>query len=361
MITHIDRKLAQQIVNTVKDVCGQDINFIDTNGIVFASTDEKRIGTFHEIALKVASTGNTQEVLYNNIHAGSYEGVNLPVYHNGKIVAVIGISGPPDIARKYAYLAERITSLLIREQELNAYSRNEADKKNYIIQTLLYGENINYEYLLSTISNMNIDKTQDMRIILIRLNPRYNRANVSLLEQKIQNLFQTANTPLYTYHYPNEYIAVCEDRNFISNQSYFQEFANNYNEILRIGVGNVTSIFQLSGSYNAASIAINSMRPENNGYSNFEDLTLEMILGTLDKKTQDDYLRRTVSKLSEEDLKLLRIYYHSDMSLTNTCNQLYIHKNTLQYKLDRINRLCGLNPRKFQDAVVLYIATCLKE
>ena len=148
MITHIDRKLAQQIVNTVKDVCGQDINFIDTNGIVFASTDAKRIGTFHEIALKVASTGNTHEVLYNNIHAGSYEGVNLPVYHNGKIVAVIGISGPPDIARKYAYLAERITSLLIREQELNAYSRNEADKKNYIIQTLLYGENINYEYLL---------------------------------------------------------------------------------------------------------------------------------------------------------------------------------------------------------------------
>ena len=45
----IDKKLAQQIVATVKDVCGQNVNFIDHTGIIYASTDEKRIGSFHEI------------------------------------------------------------------------------------------------------------------------------------------------------------------------------------------------------------------------------------------------------------------------------------------------------------------------
>ena len=45
----IDQSLAMQIVNTVKDVCGQDINFIDQSGIIFASTNPNRIGTFHEI------------------------------------------------------------------------------------------------------------------------------------------------------------------------------------------------------------------------------------------------------------------------------------------------------------------------
>lgn len=52
----------------------------------------------------------------------------MPLYHEGRILAVIGITGVPDQIRKYAYLAERITNLLIREQELNQYSRREADK-----------------------------------------------------------------------------------------------------------------------------------------------------------------------------------------------------------------------------------------
>lgn len=48
----IDRTLAAQVVNTVKDVCGRDVNFINQSGIIFASTDPERIGTFHEIAIR---------------------------------------------------------------------------------------------------------------------------------------------------------------------------------------------------------------------------------------------------------------------------------------------------------------------
>ena len=38
MITTVSRTLAQQIVNTVQDICGHDINFINRKGIIFAST-----------------------------------------------------------------------------------------------------------------------------------------------------------------------------------------------------------------------------------------------------------------------------------------------------------------------------------
>ena len=57
MITSVDSALAQQIVNTVKDVCGYDINFISENGEIFASTNTSRIGTFHEIGKKAAFSG----------------------------------------------------------------------------------------------------------------------------------------------------------------------------------------------------------------------------------------------------------------------------------------------------------------
>lgn len=36
---NIDKTLAKQIINTVEEVCGHGINFIDRKGIIFASTD----------------------------------------------------------------------------------------------------------------------------------------------------------------------------------------------------------------------------------------------------------------------------------------------------------------------------------
>ena len=44
MVSTLSQKTAQKLVNTVKDVCGQDINFINTDGIIFASTNRNRIG-----------------------------------------------------------------------------------------------------------------------------------------------------------------------------------------------------------------------------------------------------------------------------------------------------------------------------
>ena len=38
---YINNQLATQIVETVKDICDHDINFIDCQGIIYASTDIK--------------------------------------------------------------------------------------------------------------------------------------------------------------------------------------------------------------------------------------------------------------------------------------------------------------------------------
>ncbi|MFR9062882.1 MAG: sugar diacid recognition domain-containing protein [[Clostridium] scindens] len=48
MITTVSRTLAQQIVNTVRDICGHDINFINRRNNI-CQHERERIGTFHEI------------------------------------------------------------------------------------------------------------------------------------------------------------------------------------------------------------------------------------------------------------------------------------------------------------------------
>ncbi len=214
MITSMDSILAQQIVDTVKDVCGYDINFISENGEIFASTNVSRISTFHEIGKRAALSGNTIEVNENDSFAGTQQGINMPVYHNGKLLAVIGITGVPDEVRKYAYLAERITRLLIREKELNAFSRSQADKKNYIVTTLMREEKSDSGYLNECLKDFRIDPKTPKRFLVIQINPGYNLMNLSLLEQKIRQMFTQADIELFTFIHPREFLSVIEDSDY---------------------------------------------------------------------------------------------------------------------------------------------------
>lgn len=115
MAFSIRQNVAQQIVEAVKDVAGHDINFIDAKGIIFASTDIKRIGDYHEIGHQVIKKGD--------------------------ICAVIGISGEPNEVRKYVYQAfESTDSQLYTFNYANEYilflEAEKVEKCLYIFEKL---------------------------------------------------------------------------------------------------------------------------------------------------------------------------------------------------------------------------------
>lgn len=77
MAEQIEQRTAQQIVDTVKEVCGYNINFIRPDGIIMASTDPERVGTYHEIGQKAARTGEAIEVAEDEGFYGSRKGINM--------------------------------------------------------------------------------------------------------------------------------------------------------------------------------------------------------------------------------------------------------------------------------------------
>ena len=360
MITHISHTLAQQIVNTIKDVCSYDINFINPSGTIIASTNSARIGTFHEIGRKAAATGTTIEVAESDNFTGTRQGINMPLYHEDNLLAVIGITGSPEKVRKYAFLAQRITSLLIREQELNQYSRRQADKKHFVIQSLIRNETDNQEYLTSCLHEFKIDLNTKKRIVLIRTNKQNPITNRSVLEQKIQQMFAQAHVCLHTFNYPGDFIALIEETDFEKQNYIFKLFAKEHFDILDIAVGKPTSLFQLHTSYQSAETALHSLIISSEHYVIFDDLTLELILSTITLENQKEFLAKTIAPLNEQELHLLEVYFSEEMSLAATSERLFLHKNTLQYKLNAIQKKCSLNPRKFQDAVLLYLAGKIK-
>ena len=352
----ITPKLAQQIANTVKDVCGQNINFIDVHGIIYASTTELRIGDFHEIGLQVATSGTTIEVYEKDTYHGTREGINIPVLHNGNIISVIGISGNPDEVRKYAHLALRITKLLIREHEIDTFNRSKKEKENYLIRALTKEKHRNWGYLLAALNEYKITDQSQFKAVVLRLNSRYNIMNLPLIEHSIYELFETCGITLSAYDYPNEYIALLPESLYSSAEPFLRKFADDNSHIMKIVIGNSQSIFQLKESYQFCEIALRCTHYINRSMITFDDMDLGIILGSMDRKYKQIYCNKTISSLTPEDMELLTVYYEENMSLVNTCDRLFLHKNTLQYRLDRIYRNCGYNPRDFRHAVILYLA-----
>lgn len=354
MIGTINKDLAQQIVETVADACGRDINFIRTDGTILASTNPTRIGTYHEIGREAAHGARTIEVEDGSTYKGTQPGINMPISYHGDIIAVIGISGPPEDVKPFAHLAERITHLLIRERELNQYSRTQADKCHYIIQTLLGSESFNHDYLRQCLADFGIDPDTDKRLVMIRIDPRYNVINLSMLEPGIRSLFNCAPS-VYTYNYPNEYLAMVDSDSFTNFRTLLQQYASDNRDILKISVGKAAHLFDLSSSWHTAVTAWQSIRRSKENLCVFDDLTLEIPLSAMSEVEKEEFRNKTINDLSEEDQGLLKLYYESDMSLKTTCGKTFLHKNTVQYQLNRIAKDTGLNPRKFRDAVLLYL------
>ncbi len=128
---------------------------------------------------------------------------------------------------------------------------------------------------------------------------------------------------------------------------------------VKIGIGDVVpDIMHLHDSYNQArrAIEIGRVFREDDDIYLYRSMLLERFLSTLPAETARHYhdllFNATTNKLfSEEMLTTINMFFKKDLNLSDTARQLYIHRNTLVYRLDKIQREIGLDLRKFEDAV----------
>jgi len=60
--------------------------------------------------------------------------------------------------------------------------------------------------------------------------------------------------------------------------------------------------------------------------------------------------------LDEETLVTIQKFFENNLNISETARQLYVHRNTLVYRLERLQRIIGLDIRKFEDAMTFKIA-----
>lgn len=128
---------------------------------------------------------------------------------------------------------------------------------------------------------------------------------------------------------------------------------------ITIGIGEIArNISELHTSYRQARRAIDIGRiytPEHTIHM-YRSMLLERFLSDLSPDTAEHYHgllfnRSTARLFSEEMLFTIEMFFKKDLNLSDTARQLYIHRNTLVYRLDKVQRQIGLDLRKFEDAV----------
>ena len=67
-----------------------------------------------------------------------------------------------------------------------------------------------------------------------------------------------------------------------------------------------------------------------------------------DGKSPDDF--------DEETLTTINKFFENNLNVSETSRQLYIHRNTLVYRLDKLQKSTGLDLRVFEDAITFKIA-----
>ena len=184
--------------------------------------------------------------------------------------------------------------------------------------------------------------------ITIEVNTRYNLVNISLLEQDIQKFLASLNESVFAYIYPNKFIALIRNQTFQSHFKKFTQFANENQNIIQLALGMAKPLENIKEAWNSSTIALDAIRNTKQTYALFDELSLEILLTGISSTHRLEF--------TKDDIQFLHTYYDEDMSLQNTASRLYLHKNTVQQRLNRIQDKTGLNPRKFKEANLFYLA-----
>ncbi len=94
-------------------------------------------------------------------------------------------------------------------------------------------------------------------------------------------------------------------------------------------------------------------------------LTLRAIAGALDKTAREKLLEgydlKNFVKIFEDKelMSTLSSLFENDLNVSKTARALFMHRNTLNYRLNKVRTITGLDPCSFDDAVELLILVAL--
>ena len=73
------------------------------------------------------------------------------------------------------------------------------------------------------------------------------------------------------------------------------------------------------------------------------------------------FKRGSIESLDHETLFTIQRFFENNLNVSETSRKLFVHRNTLVYRLEKIKKITGLDLREFEDAIVFKVALMVKK
>jgi len=414
--------LAQEIARETSAVIGFNVLVTDRDGQVIGSGDERRVGSFHEASIQVVGTGRpaTHTGAEASALAGVRPGVTFPVVHEGAVVGTVGITGSPSRVRRFGLVVQRQTEILLEESRLlSSRLLRERATEELLRDVAAYDpEVLEPEHLAFRASELgyDLDLPRVVVVLAVRGVPQDRTGDGVSGHQRDgrpagstdaasslrSSLLRCARQHLAD---PQDVVGATAAGRFVAlrrvpSPSSGEESAardvldlarlvtvgwwEGYGVTARSGVGSVaTSVSGLHDSYQEAWTAVrlgerlgsglsgrigdSSAGPGASGGSAvwIGDLRIEEMLAAVGRRTRARFSATLAGPLRAQgdwdDLRATLVAWcESGFSLVRAAESLHVHRNTLVYRLRKIERLTGRDTRDHRATLALYLA-CLAD
>ena len=346
----ISNQILQSTIDGLKNITRKDLSVVEKEGKVIATTEENMIGRqIDAIENFVGSQADSQLIL-------GYQ--YFKVYDNGLPEYVIQVKGEDEDGYRIGKIAAfQIQSLLVAYKE-------RYDKDNFIKNLLL--DNLLLVDIYSRAKKLHIENNIRRIVYLIETNIDKDMNIVEI----VRSIFPAKTKDFVTAVDEHSIILVKELREK-ETMDEIEKIAKMISDTLStelnvkvyISIGTVVSdLKDVSRSYKEAKMALEVGKIfENDKYIvNYEKLGIGRLIYQLPLSLCKMFIKEvlhglTMDDFDDETLATVNKFFENNLNVSETSRQLYIHRNTLVYRLDKLQKMTGLDLRNFDDAIIFKI------
>lgn len=344
-------RLFQQITHQMRDVMNRDLGIIADGGFV-VSSNESCISNNDLDCVLSFTEDNTDTFTYNGF---TYK----PVVSMGKVSYIIFVKGDDVMARNYVDILD------VSLSSVKSLYDDKYDKLNFIKNFLL--DNILPGDVLAKAAELHIAVEESRVVFLVQTDKVTDFSVLELIESMYPN---KQNDFIVSIDENNVAIVkeIEEDCDLETLQKRAKEICNTINsEIMvkaSVGIGTiVNNIKDIARSYKEARTALDvgKVFDDDKNILSYEDLGIGRLIyqlpTTLCKLFLTEVFKKgSIEELDHEIIYTIQKFFENNLNVSETSRQLYVHRNTLVYRLDKIQKITGLDLREFDQALIFKVA-----
>ena len=352
----MSNRLFQGVIYQMKDAFDRVIGVIDENGVIISCSDLGKMGDIRQGVREELSFSS--EVVAIDGYTYRYMGVGQ------KSEYIVFIEGQDKMAEKMSKL------LAVSLGNIKSLYDEKYDKGSFIKNIILDNILPSDIYIKSKELHFN---TEDPRIVfLIKF---FGKTDMMPFEM-LQNMFPDKSKD-YVISVGEQDVVLVKDIKPGTDRREIEKMATNITNTLNtefyakvaIGISTVVdNIKDLARAYKEAQVALDVgkvFETEKNIIS-YENLGIGRLIYQLPTTMCEMFLQEVFKKgsldsLDRETLMTIQSFFENNLNVSETSRKLFVHRNTLVYRLEKIRKLTGLDLREFEHAITFKVALMVQK